>query len=152
MGEIHRARNMKAMRLGKRVDQFHATFGATIFSQHGIEHDAAIGVKAHPVVGEDRIGCMGFRRVIENIHVHARIIQRCSQAIEFGGCGFLHCCWIAIGIDDLKLIGGRRLQVGDKPDRTNHQDMACGLRIGDWHCVILPTHPFPDLSSSGKGP
>ena len=123
---------MEAMLQVECFQDIKATFHAPIVREHRIEHGRAVGVKADPVVREDRVGCVRLWRVIEHMKTDACRCQRIRKSIEFRACCFLDCIAVLQITALLKAIRCRCLFVPGELHGSDHQDMRGGLRFRHW--------------------
>ena len=75
VGKIHYLADMKSLFAAQALDDVEATLGTPVPGLHRVEHDSPIGMKADPIVREDRIGCVRLGRVVDNDNVDALVSQ-----------------------------------------------------------------------------
>ena len=81
-GQVDRARDVKARTLD-RGDRLAAPLRAARRRHHRVQHDAAVGVEAHPVVREAGIRLRGLGRVLGDDDFDARVRKPASERVEF---------------------------------------------------------------------
>ncbi|MNP26415.1 hypothetical protein D3C76_1192720 [compost metagenome] len=92
---------------------------------HGVEHQAAVGMAAPPVVGEDRIWGVRLGRVLHHQHLDPVLAQGVDVAIELFQCFAAGAFWIQRGPLETVVAGG--IGVEGEPRRANHEDGICCL-------------------------
>ena len=119
--EIDNLRHLEATLTGKTFDNVGTALGSPILGLHWVENNSAVGMKAHPVIGENRVGCMRFMRVINHHHVDTRCAQRTRKIIELVQSRLL----LFIGRRTrapLKQVGLSGQRVALKSRRANHEN------------------------------
>lgn len=103
-------------------------FQAAVLSFHRVQHQAAVGVAAPPVVGEDRIRSVGRGGVLYHQHFHAMLAQGVDVTVELFQRFVL--CGLGIGGRALEAVVDRGVRVKGKVCRADHQDGIGGLHGG----------------------
>jgi hypothetical protein len=110
-----------------------AAFQAAVLALHRVEHQAAVGMAAPAVVGEDRVRGMRFGGVLYHQYVDAVLAQAVDVAVEL----FQGLCagglWVQRRL--LEAVVGGGVGVEGEPRRANHEDGICCLhwaRIHGW--------------------
>ena len=85
--------------------------------EHGIKTNRPVGMERYPVIGEYRVGGVGFLRIIHHQHLHIMAAQQCRQPVEFLQCMLLK---FGFGAGLLERIVDRRLFVESKTNGPYH--------------------------------
>jgi hypothetical protein len=124
---VHIAKRVAAFGL-QGFEDVGAALPAAIQGQHGIEPGTAVGVEAHPIIREHRIGGDGFAAVLEDFHPHTRGLQRGAEGIELGERAGLD-LGTGRGVF-LEAVGRGGLGIGAEVGRPDHQHGGCALLFG----------------------
>ncbi|MNE40538.1 hypothetical protein D3C80_1345660 [compost metagenome] len=108
-----------------------AALQAAVLAFHRVEHQAAVGVAAPPVVGENRVRGVRRRGVLHHQHFDAVLAQGVDITIELFQRFLLCLLRLEQGLLETVVEGGIRVE--GEPRRADHQDCICCLHRG--------THP-----------
>jgi len=82
MREIEQTRDRVWAAHHEVLQQLRPPLAAPRRCKHGIQHDRAVVVKAHPVVREHRVGAARLRSIFNHVDRDSRAAQRRDQTIE----------------------------------------------------------------------
>ena len=119
--EVEHAPYLETGLSNRCIDDFLAALRAPVLGVHRIQHHGSIGVKAHPVVREHRVGFDRRICVWSHAHPHALRGQRCRKSVEFAQRPLRR---VANAPGMLEAIGARGLRVVAEVSGTNHQHGA----------------------------
>jgi hypothetical protein len=124
-GQVQHAAYDKPRVTHDRVDDFLAPLIAAVLGMHGVQHDRAVRMEAHPVVGEHRVGLDGPIGILGHAYRHALRGQRGGEGVEFGQRAIGN----ARGLPGvLKTVGTGGLRVVAEVPGPDHQDGAGTLK------------------------
>lgn len=111
-------------------------FQSSVLAFHRVEHQAAVGVAAPPVVGENRIRGVRGGGVLNHQHFHAVVAQGVDVAVELFQ-RFLLCGHRVEG-RALEAVVDRGVRVKGEVRRADHQDSVGGLHggTGPWGWAV----------------
>jgi hypothetical protein len=124
-GEIDGPPDLEARLARHGLEDVGTPLDAAVPGLHRIEHDGAVGVEAHPVVREQRIGFPRLLRIFHHAHAHALRAERGGERVELRA-GLRSD--VAGANRMLKAIAGGGLGVEAERLRANHENRARALR------------------------
>ena len=124
--QVEEVPHLEAAAPDGKVDDLLAPLGAAAGVRQRVDHQRAVGMEAHPVVGEHRIGLAAVRTVLGDAHLDALAGQRAGELLELAPRGFgISRGGARSGV--LEGVGGGGLGVEAEGLRTHHQHRARAL-------------------------
>ena len=80
--EVDRALHLEAARGEQRLDLVRIALEPPCGRRHRVEDHRPVGMEAHPIVREHRIGLGGIGVVVEQHHLYSGCVQRLNRRIE----------------------------------------------------------------------